>query len=53
MKLMGFPGGISANAGEGFTPGLIEDPGRIGTGTMCGFAWKITWREEPLGYSPW
>ena len=56
---MDFPGGsdssVSAyNAGDlGSIPGSGRSSGEGNNNPFSILAWKITWTEEPGGYSPW
>jgi len=53
---MGFPGGSdgkesACSAGDG---GWITGLGRsLGEGKASILAWRISWTEDPMGYSPW
>ena len=58
---LGFPGGSdgkesACNVGDlGAIPGLERSPGEGNRGPAHSriLAWRITWTEEPGGYSPW
>ena len=57
MYFWGFPGGVSGkeptcNAGTQVGSLGLEDPLKEGMATHSSIlAWRITWKEEPVGYS--